>query len=106
MFADSLMFWVKEENLTPPPNNKGLQIRMVIDYYINDSLVNTILVGKPILGSFKYDYNETNLILPYIFFNGRAILALFLVEQKGKLYRLKFEFGKFILENIPKANDW
>ncbi len=100
-FIDSLMYWLNTENLNPI-EGRGLRPRMVIDYYANDSLTSTIVIGKPFFrpGAEYYLYS-TSASPPFVLFDGSQAFGLFWVEIDNVDYHTKYEFGKFILKHFP-----
>ena len=105
IIIDSLFLLLDEENLTRT-NGHDLQVRMIIDCFLNDSLTTTVLVSKPHLATKKYKYKEEDIKPPAVFVEGDVIFGIFLIEINKKQYKSSFEFGRFILKNIPKARIW
>ncbi len=79
-----------------------LDVRMVVEIYNSDSLLDVYSIGQPII--IKHKILETDTIKPPFFIAENKVFIGFLnIRISGIIYRSNFELTKFILENIPEA---
>jgi hypothetical protein len=88
-------------------NNIPLDVRMLIEVYRGDSLSDIILVGQPtfIRNARKWIADSVKIPPPCLRIDDEILIGLFPIQLGDKIYKSNFEFGKLLIEKVPKAKE-